>query len=55
MIRYYKGEIKIERISSVSVMKTALYRVLEKGINTKKVGDLIIAPIRLCWKKRKNK
>lgn len=55
MIRYYKGLIKLERISDVSIMKTALYRVLEKGLNTKKIGDLIIAPVRLCWKKRKNK
>ena len=52
MIRYYKGIVKIERISDMTPMKTALYDVLEDGLHLKK-GSQICAPVRLCWREKK--
>ena len=52
MIRYYKGIVKLERISEMSPMKTALYNVLEDGLHLKK-DTQILAPVRLCWRKKK--
>ena len=52
MIRYYKGIVKIERISEMTPMKTALYDVLEDGLHLKK-GTQIIAPVRICWRNKK--
>ena len=50
--RYFKGKYKLERISPKSETNTALYRALEDGENWKK-GDLIIIPVRICWKNKK--
>lgn len=65
MIRYYMGKIKLERLTKKSSRGTALYRILEngsynrkskpKGTRIFKKGELIIAPCRICRKKRKNK
>jgi len=63
-IRYYKGIIKFKKLSKGSSTKTALYRCLEDGkisykenkyIFTRhfRKGELIIAPYRICHKKRK--
>ena len=52
MIRYYKGKYMVIRISKTSPMKTALYLILE-AFNQHNVWDMMIAPVRLCWRKRK--
>ena len=52
MIRYYKGIVKLKRISGMSLMKTALYDVLEDGLHLKE-GSQICAPVRLCWRDKK--
>ena len=58
-IRYYAGNVKCERISDMTPMKTALYKALEEGIiGTKKLprnikkGELFIAPVRRCFSKK---
>lgn len=52
MIRYYKGIVKIERITGKCPMGKALYNVLEDGLHLRK-GTQIIAPCRICWTHRK--
>ena len=52
MIRYYKGKYKVIRISDVDPSHKACYRVLE-AFAQHEVNDLIISPVRLCWRRKK--
>ena len=53
LIRYYKGNYKLQRISKMSPMKTALYDCLEDNPGFWNEGDQICAPVRLCWRDMK--
>ena len=43
----------LRKYSQMSPMKTALYECLEDRPNRWKKGDLICAPVRLCWRNKK--
>jgi len=59
--RYYEGRVKVLKISETTAMKTAMYELLEDGLLGNKTfgfkdgkkGEIILAPVRRCFKERK--
>ena len=60
MIRFYKGKLMMKRISKRCKHGKALYEILETGILSDKafgshqvnIGDKIIMPVRLGWRRK---
>jgi hypothetical protein len=53
-IRFYKGEQKLMKVSSVSKLKTALYKTLESG-PLGETGIKHVLPVRLCYRRKRNR